>query len=159
MSQSKAEIHDVFIENLEALREWAEKTGAAVRNGTPSVWYYPPGWSGDPLNIEKLSEAFPRTKIADNYYAVVSDVKDAGVVGDLSVLQLQGDAIAALERSFRARHTSFIRARIHASARHSGHGEPSIGVIPQGLRGYVERLLKNVKEQKTSSNVKQSDKE
>lgn len=113
----------VFLAHLEKLQEVADANAAATCLGGQRQWSMPPlnGWSGDTMDISGMNAAFDRTELNHTYQEVISDEQQRGRQGEAGVLKLQLDYIAARERSFRTRHASSIRCKIHAAARRGGH--------------------------------------
>lgn len=105
-------------------------------------WYYPPlnGWSGHPSDITGMNQAFDRTELNENYIEVVGDLNQLGAMGEATALKVQIDYIAALERSFRTRHMSSVRSKMHARGRKEGQGD-SAGLFGNNVSLWVTRLL------------------
>lgn len=102
-------------------------------------------WDGDLFNLEDISKVFDRTELEEDFLAVIDkDQPDKGVIGDLMNISTQGDWLATLERAFRSRHSTPIRAWMHAAARRRGQANNG-GVIKRGMLDYVERLVKESK--------------
>jgi hypothetical protein len=139
------QLDDKFVAHLGALFDVNEANAAAACSGAPSAWYYPPldEWTGDPRDIKGMNAAFDRTAINELYEEVVGDPLRQGRQGEAVVLKLQLDYIAALERSFRTRHASSVRSKIHAAARRKGHGASGGLYDPSGgdIVLWLQRLL------------------
>lgn len=135
----KSEIAPKFRDQLETLAEYAQAQGDAVLGETPPKWYRPADFEGSLRDLDAISEPFSRGEIERYFEEAVKDSESPGTVGDLAIVQLQGDALAAMERAFRARHASAARCRVHAAARLRGHGHPH-GVIRGSLLGYLINL-------------------
>ncbi len=112
---------------------------------TQREWYNPPlnGWSGDPMDIVGLNKAFARTNLNDVYVEIMEDSTQNGRIGEAMIVKIQIDYIAALERAYRTRQSSSVRARIHSAARRQGHAQ-SGGLFDTGsgsLAIWLTRLL------------------
>jgi hypothetical protein len=105
-------------------------------------WMYPPlqGWSGDPQAISDMNKAFIRDTLNALYKQVLNDMDRVGTVGESMVLKLQVDYIAAIERAFRTRHCSSVRARLHSASRRQGQAH-SNGVFGGSVLVWLERLI------------------
>lgn len=106
-------------------------------------------WDGDLFNLEDISKAFSREELDEDFLKVI-DPANPGVIGDLVSISLQGDWLATMERAFRARHQTPVRAWMHAAGRRRGHGHDA-GVINQGLLRYVENLLQASKNKQATT--------
>jgi hypothetical protein len=135
----KAQIVESFRRRLADLQRYAAGEGDAVNNASPSRWFRPSDFDESPQNVDAISGPFFRGELYEQFVLSVKDPEAAGTVGDLSLIQLQGDFLACMERAFRARHHSSCRSRAHAAGRLRGHGHP-YGVISQGLLRYVQAL-------------------
>lgn len=103
------------------------------------------GWDGDLFNLEDIAKVFARNELEEDFNTVIDpDQADKGVIGDLMTISTQGDWLATNERSFRSRHSTPVRAWVHAAGRRRGHAHDG-GIIQRGLLDFVERLLKESK--------------
>jgi hypothetical protein len=127
-----------FLALLDDLMEAETSAADAQKLTGQRIWYMPTGTSygGDPTDIPGINDAFDRSNINDNY----PDVLRNHTEGEAMVLKLQADYIAAMERAFRTRHASSVRLRLHAAARHSGHGDAA-GPLGGSVKLWIERLL------------------
>lgn len=123
---------------LVALRKYAQSHADAVKGDKPSQWYTPDGWEQGVLEVEQLGKSFDRKKHGEDFVRVVNS---RGTEDDLVLTQLQGDLLACMERAFRLRHTSSVRARAHAAARLAAHGRQN-GVIDQAFWDYLTAIDK-----------------
>jgi hypothetical protein len=135
---TKATITAEFRKRLADLQRYAALEAAAV-NGGASRWYRPSDFEQSPHNAAAVGEPYSREELFGQFVDAVKDPNAAGTVGDLSLIQLQGDFLACMERAFRARHHSSCRSRAHAAGRLRGHGH-AYGVFSQGLLRYLEAL-------------------
>ena len=139
------ELDAAFLAHLETLKDVALANADASCGVGQRTWYVPPlnEWSGDPLDLINMKSAFDRTAINTLYVQVVSNTDQDGRIGEAMLLKLQLDYIAALERSYRTRHASSVRCRIHAAARRAGHAS-SGGLFDTGsgtIALWLTRLL------------------
>lgn len=157
--KSVSEVRKRFmLQGIEALKQTAQYQAEAiteqadpiqpivnrnVKPADPENPEAPTGWDGDLFNLEGISQAFSRDELDEDFLKVI-DPANPGVIGDLVSISLQGDWLATMERAFRARHQTPVRAWMHAAGRRKGHGH-NAGVINQGLLRYVENLLQAAK--------------
>lgn len=126
---------------LTAIAQYAESQRVSTTTGLPPKNFTPSGWNGDVFDIPSLGLSFSRRELYGLFRTVVSATENGGTVGDLEVILTQGDYLAAAERAFRARHSSSVRDKMHAAARHRGQGDPR-GVLNSGLGNYIKQLVK-----------------
>lgn len=135
-AKPKSSIGQVFRDQMEALADYAAQ---AADKPAQTDWYRPKGLKDSLTEIDKLHASFSRDEQEADFTSTVKDLDNRGTVGDLSIVQLQGDMLHCLERAFRARHHTSCRTRIHPLARLRGHGMPA-GVIREGMEGYIVNL-------------------
>lgn len=142
MSQSQAQLSDVFQALLQALGDNAEANAraAATPGATRSQFFLPPGLTGSLFDLPGLSSVFSREELSEQFQRAVADAGSPGVVGDLIAVLLQGDFIATAERAFRSRHTTSVRDKLLASGRLRGHGH-EYGVVRRALPAYLQQIL------------------
>lgn len=147
MAKSKSDVRDQFSDQIKALATMAKAQGTSLRGTGQRLQYSPElnGWNGDISNLADVGLPFDRDQHKEDMEAAISDLEEAGTVGDLVASTLQGDVLAALERSYRTSTTSRVRRTIHASARRSGHGHDA-GLFLRGYQGFVEGVLKHSKD-------------
>lgn len=137
----KAKLHDRMNDALELLAQYAEASYKAAIGGGQPVWFVPSpdDWSGNPLDIKGITQAFNRDKINENYRDSHSTAGE-GTVSDSIALKLQIDWIGALERSYRMRHASVARCTFAAAGRSCGHGNEK-GIFKGGVRNHIVDIL------------------
>ncbi len=130
-----------FLDHIAEIEDWSNTAAAASNLNAQRQWMYPPlgTWNGNPLDIAGTTGAFDRTALNDLYEDIIANEEDTRI-GETMVVKLQIDYLAALERAFRTRHCSSVRARIHASARRAGMGEGT-GPFSGGVVLWLQRLL------------------
>jgi len=107
----------------------------------PRRWMIPPlrGWDGDPLNITDVQKPFERTAINveadDNINAA-----DGGTAGTGGGKTLQIDYFAMMERAFRMRNQTIVRAHAHVAGRKKAHGDND-GIHTGDIVTYVQNTL------------------
>lgn len=123
-------LSDSFLANVAALQAHAENVAAAEANTQLRSWMLSviAYWSGNPLDINGMAQAFTRTDNSNTYAAVLAD-PSKGSAGDAASAKLQSDYLALQERSFRLRHATPIACRLTAAARRLGHGAAGNGVF------------------------------
>lgn len=138
-----AEVRERFSAQIDSLMDNAGRVLNSLQNGFRK-WHTPDlnGWSGDPLDIVGLPQAFDRDENASDYREAVT--RD-GTVGDLTASQLQGDYLAIQQRAFAVRHATLCRSAVHAASRRHGQSANG-GVFAHGVRSYIENLVRAGKE-------------
>jgi len=136
--QPQATVGKNFRKQVEHYRQYAETLAAAVANQAPPRWYHPADLGGQPNDGAAVHESLNREEQEDQFISAVSTPETAGTAGDLQLIALQGDWLAAAERAYHARQASAIRCRVHAGTRRLGQGNLH-GVINSVLLGYIER--------------------
>lgn len=113
-----------FLNHLDAMKTVSTAADEATILQNQRQWMYPPlnGWSGNPLDIVDMNNAFDRTNLNNQYITIIDDLTHEDKIGTVMATKLQLDYIAAMERAFRTRHCSSVRAKIHAAARRRGQG-------------------------------------
>jgi len=104
-------------------------------------WMIPPqnGWSGDPTEIEDLKEPFDRTD--SNTEAVDVYTENRGI-GEAAGREAEIGYMGMMERSFRDRHKTAVRAHLHAAGRRKAHGlVDGIHTGTMGVLSYIQGLL------------------
>lgn len=136
------ELHEEFLRHIEQLEKTSKAADEASCLTGQRKWMNPPlqGWSGDPQDITGLNKAFTRKAMNALYVAIMRDETPNGTIGETMVLKLMVDYIAALERAFRTRHCSSVRAKLHAAGRRRGQGSKD-GLFTGSVVLWLERLL------------------
>lgn len=135
----KTSVGTLFQQQLTQLAKYAEAQDAASRNQAPPTWYRPVEFTATLTDVAAYHAPFSREQQETEFDETVKDPQDAGTVGDLQMVLVQGDYLHTMERAFRSRHHTSIRRRMHATARHRGHAVES-GVVLAGILGYVVNL-------------------
>ncbi len=138
---SKGQIHARFTAQVRALAAEAGLLHAGVTTGTGREWQLGDlnGWSGDVTDVPGMGKPFDRKAIGQNFADVYQG--EPGTTGDAATLRLQNDYLAAMERAYRTRHVSSVRATIMAAGRRAGHASPQ-GPLLDGVIRYAQDLLK-----------------
>jgi hypothetical protein len=138
-----ATIGENFQKLLEESCEDSEKIAAYLSVMADSRdWMAPPNWEGDVFDFIGIHEAFERKEQNEQYMEIM--VAEDGTLADTMPQKLQIDYIGMMERAFLARHSSPVRAMMHAAGRRKGHGEPG-GVHIGGVLQYAQDLLASAK--------------
>lgn len=118
-----------FLTAVSRLIAHADNVAQANTNAELRAWFLgdETAWSGDPLDVAAISDAFSRESVGSNYASALSST--TGSLGDAMSAKLQSDKLAAMERAFRMRHASPIRSTLHAASRRMGHGNAADGVV------------------------------
>ncbi len=138
---SKASVHPVVLAAVAARMEQADAMAKSVTISTQRAWQYPVTPALSPFDIPDHAVLFDRSAIGSNYAEVLADASNPGTTADALALKLQNDRIAVEERAFRTRHSSPIRATVHAAARRSAHAHPA-GVFGGSLQKYLEDVIR-----------------
>jgi len=107
----------------------------------PRRWMLPPprGWDGDPLNISGMTKPFDRadlnTEAKDNLNAA-----DGGKVGIGAGKTLQINYLGMMEKAFRLRHMTIVRAHAHTAGRKLAHGHAN-GIHTGDIISYIQNML------------------
>ena len=112
---------------------------------TPRNWMFPPlrGWSGDPLDIPNMRDPFERSEpdlqVQDNY---LGSETTTGSVGEAAGASMQVSYMGMLERSFRGRHSTSVRAAMHSTGRRLAHSSPlGVHIGVSGVLGFIQDML------------------
>jgi hypothetical protein len=142
VATSKAQLHTRFTAQVQQLAAEAGLMHKSVTAGEPRPWQLGDlnGWDGNVTDIPGMAKPFDRSEIGQNF-ADVYQPKEPGTVGDAATLRVQNDYLAAMERAFRTRHASSVRAAIMAAGRRNGHGSDQ-GPLLDGVIRYAQDLLK-----------------
>lgn len=130
-----AQLHPVFVDFVNALRQHSGEAANALLSGSEGGWFVPPGVTSVTAPAD-ITPGFDRKPISDNYEQVLN-AKD-GTVGQTGALKLQLDILGAAERAFRLRHASALRCAYHGAARLRGHGSQ------QGPIAYMQQITQDI---------------
>jgi hypothetical protein len=116
----------VFVSTIVAMQTAAADADFALRNLGIRTWFLGrteslplvPDWSGDPNDTAGMSHAFDREAVGIDY---AEGLSAAAPVGQTAACKIQSDYLAMAERAMRSRHMSYVRSRLHAASRRSGH--------------------------------------
>jgi hypothetical protein len=138
---ARAKIHDVFVKTIDDIADWAECNGKAANNVEQNKWFIPDKdkWSGDPLDIPGIKQAFDREKINENYEEIIKDAFADGRNGETGVLKQQLDYVASAERAYRLSRATSVRCSMHHSIRREKHGHEK-GVFKTVLATVLDNL-------------------
>jgi hypothetical protein len=140
-----------FAGHMAANQSTSHAAALAAFQSAQRQWMYPPlsGWSGDPQDIVGMNQAFDRTNLNNLYYSIINDLTvntpstHSGTIGESMAVKLQIDYIAIMERAFRTRYCSSVRARLHSAARRTGHGDSTYGLFATGagITNWLAQLI------------------
>ncbi len=131
-----------FTKNVEKMAEQSEVMSKAMLDGGVTVWELANHENKNPCDHISVRETFSRAKLDSQYQSVYSP-GSPGTDGDAKVIKLQAAYLQAMERAFRLRHCSLVRAEAFASGRRKGQGSGNGPLLtPYGVKGYIERLIK-----------------
>lgn len=142
---SKVNISEEFTGLLEDVRQHAQLMSEALAASGSSPFFLPrpDNWIGDTAQPGLAAQAFNHQSLEREFQEALSTAA-GGVVGDLTLAQVQGDFMSMVERAYHSRHASAVRCRAHAAARAAGHAHTG-GVLAVGIGGYVKHLAKRAK--------------
>lgn len=130
MAGSKANITEGFHRFLRQIRQ-------TVRY---RAWLSHPEYSQDSLPPDKESLAEANTEIGEIFRSVISP-EDGGTLGDMTILAMQGDLIAAARRAITSREMTPIDCRLASVSRLTGHAADT-GVWGHGIPSYIQSIDK-----------------
>ena len=135
-----AQVDPGLLQLLLALTGQSNNNADAATLNAQRQWMTPTlnGWSGDVLDVAGMHAPFDRTDMNAAYTEMLS-TPGAGKVSDAQAWKMQIDYIAVMERAFRTRHSTRIRAVAHNTARKAGHGNAR-GLFLNTVLGYAQRL-------------------
>lgn len=138
----RAEIDEVFGRQVAALAEAQSTWAAQADAGSGRDWYRPdPGVDTPPVSpgdSDKVAEAYSLDDLGTKF-AAASDPDGEGTTGEVASLRYQIDYLRSLERAYRTRHLTGLRAELLSAARRRGLG--ASGTSGTVLR-YAQDLLK-----------------
>ncbi len=139
----KSQLRQIWIDQLNRLAAYAKADWNAMRLDGLNMWYQPQaeGWNQDLFDLKGMSQAFDRGAHAQDFEAAMANPANAGCVGDLMAIQLQGDFLASLERAFRERHKTWPRMMVQANCRRYGHQHEK-GLFQLGFKNYLAFVLR-----------------
>lgn len=119
-----ASIDTVFLEQLEALRLFAQSARDATQAEDSRRWSLPRDndASLSPWDHPAIAAVFSRAGINAMYQAAM---QGDGSLGDCAALALQGNQLACAERAYRLRSASRVRLSAWRAARQAGHAHAS----------------------------------
>ena len=135
----KSNVGQLVIARLKEFVSYSAVAAEATLGLRQTTWYRPSDLVTALSDSEKISDSFSRKQQDTEFDAVVSDADKAGTIGDLIVLQSQGDLMACMERAFRVRNQSSCRSRCQPAGRLAGHGG-DLGPVALGMLGYLQGI-------------------
>jgi len=133
----------LFQQLLERMRYRSDRIARYVSGDTthPRRWMIPPlnGWDGNPFEIKDMEKPFDRKELNETAQADFED-DEKGTTGLISGYLLQICYLAMMERSFRTRHMSPVRAMMHCAGRRKGHGHEE-GIHTGDILNYIQDVL------------------
>lgn len=144
---STSDVRDRFKKLIDAVAVRHEAAGKAAQNKGPATAFQPDKneWSGDLLDIAGLAKPFDRNEHATDVQRAIADVEDSGTEGDLAASVMQSDLLATMERAFRLRCCTRVRARVHAGGRARAMSAAN-GVFKKGILGTVQDMVAQAKD-------------
>jgi hypothetical protein len=135
-----SDLSESFLNSLDVLAIVALNNASVITNVGIRQWFLGDldAWSGDPLDIDAIGQAFDRSEAGAFYTEVLTGPE--GSAGDTASCKIQSDYLALQERAFRLRHMTPIRCRLAAASRLSGQGDRNLGAFGN-VGGYSQDLL------------------
>jgi hypothetical protein len=130
MTDFSTKISDYLISDGSTQREWMIPDAAGG------------GWTFDPTDIPNIGDPFDRSGPNATYAAEYSgsgspDNEIRTVMGTHVEINYMG----MMERAFRERHRTVVRAQYLLAGRRKAHGDTSYGVHKASVQGYVTELF------------------
>jgi len=129
---------------MQTMRAYAQVAANEITKASPRSWMLPMdhnAWTGDPADFESIGDAFPREQLNETVQNLLLQADKNATTAALMAARLQLEYMAMMERSFRARHLSPVRATAHSLARLRGHGDAG-GVHEGGVLRYIQNIAK-----------------
>ena len=142
LANPKTEVGEIYAKRLNEVAATLDQNHQASLGLAPAKWQRPEEVTNSITSEQgnrQVHAAFSREEQEGWWDKSTSDRKDRGTVGDFYQIQLQGDMLACMERSYRLRHNSAIQDRIYTATRFKGQGHP-YGVIKEGMIGYIKNI-------------------
>jgi hypothetical protein len=115
-----AEIYSRFASQVASQVDDCRQLQAANRGLDQRTWREPSDWLGNVYGIADFARPYDRLEMNVDYPDFFLD--EDGRVADAMAAKLQAEHLSVQERAFRQRHSSGIRAGMHAAVRRRGHG-------------------------------------
>jgi hypothetical protein len=134
-----AQVIESFQRLMENMQAFSANIATYLNDASvPRPWMHPPASTGEPLAIEDIKTGFDRSEANEQY---ASAIHNGGTMADCMTSKVQIDYCSVMERAYRHRHMTPVRAMMHASGRRQGHGNQA-GLHIGGILQYVENLAK-----------------
>jgi hypothetical protein len=140
----KTDVGETFRKRLVEMAAASLANASAALGNGPSVWYRPEGLDEPILSVAgntKIHDEYSRDEQEKWFDESTKNRNSPGTVGDFAQIQLQGDFLACMERSYRERHKTSAQSRIQPSSRLMGHGH-EFGIIRGSMLGYIQGIDK-----------------
>lgn len=152
---------DVFINNASAAFQSIAQTGQRKWD----VPYTHLGWDKNVLNYtgaNSIASAFDRALLTSSYWNALSNgaklSSDYGKVAECRCAKYQIDALGSMERAFRERSRSYVRAAYVTASRYQGHASqqgPIADLVQVVNRMIAQSSVDNIPEQRPRVNTRQ----
>jgi hypothetical protein len=97
----------------------------------------------DPTDIENLGEAFNRDDLNSEYADQLKGSDTDCNMGNIMADNAQLAYMMMWERSFRERHKTDVRMRMHLAGRRKAHGDDQHGIHIGCVKDYVQSFIDN----------------
>lgn len=147
MAESKASIDKNFSQQVERLQTASAAQSAIVAQVPQVAWDMPVlgSWNGNLTDVTNLGIPFDNTALKQQFASILTNPQDLGVDGDIRVIQTMNDDLMTMQRAFRARHLTPVRAHALAAVRRQFHGQDR-GPWGKSHAAYVQSLLEAAKQ-------------
>jgi hypothetical protein len=142
--QSKADMDPKFEKRLRELAAHALQEYQKRRLGQQVLWFRPTEWNNDLFDPEGMAQPFDRSASNQGFINAVQTPSAPGTTGDLLVTTIQIEYLSCLERAFRARFMTRMRAVPHMLGRKYGNGQQGGTFIQNGIE-YIRSTLKQAR--------------
>jgi len=142
-----ATVDSQFTSLMDDMADFSEKiSDYLISDGsTQRLWMVPDAavaWTFNPTEPDKMGEPFDRTDVNKVY----SDEYSGAASADNEIRTVMGahveiNYMGMMERAFRERHRTVVRAQYLLAGRRKAHSDTSDGVHKAGVEGYVTELF------------------
>jgi len=127
---------------IEALTKHIDDNKTAIQTGTGNKWYEfgKSGGDGpDRFDHDAIKEHFDRTKIGDKYVEII-EKSAKGIEAQIVTAKIMNDWLATIERDFRMRKTTRIKAVANTATAMEKHTAEK-GNLKKGIKEHLEGMI------------------
>lgn len=138
MPSPQATIYPRFAAQVSNLQQQATNVSESIRGKNQRKWRIPDSWNSDVFMIPLYAPPFKRSEMNSAY---PNFFVGGGTVNDAAATKWQAVHLSGQERAFRLQEQSGIRCAMHAAARRSGHGDPSVGNFARIVDHIIDMIV------------------